>query len=77
MNTLSGEVTPSKSFCLPSGKWSILKGKNLLPWGSILFPFRIDLYRRYLDTERRTDTLMLSMLGKHFSTQHFEIVCMK
>ena len=42
MNTLSGETTLSKLFCLPSEKGSTLKGKNLLPIGSKFFPFRVD-----------------------------------
>ena len=32
----------SKLFCLPSEKGSVLKGKNLLPWGSKFLPFRTD-----------------------------------
>ena len=46
---LSGEVTLSKWFCLPSEKVSTLKGKNLLPiefapMGSKFFPFRVDSF---------------------------------
>ena len=37
MDTLSGEVTLSKVFCLPSEKGSTLKGKNLLPVGANSF----------------------------------------
>ena len=36
-DTLSGEATLSKWFCLPSEKGSTLKGENLLP-------FRVDPY---------------------------------
>ena len=33
----------SKLPLFPSEKGSFLKGKNLLPWGAIFFPFRVDL----------------------------------
>ena len=36
-DTLSGEATLSKLFCLSSEKWSILKEKNLLPLGANSF----------------------------------------
>ena len=34
VDTVSGETTWSKLFCLPSEKWSTLKEKNLLPLGA-------------------------------------------
>ena len=37
MDTLSGEATLGKLFCLPSEKGSILKGNNLLPLGANSF----------------------------------------
>ena len=37
MDTLSGEVIPSKLFCFPCEKGSTLKGKNLLPPGANSF----------------------------------------
>ena len=45
MDTPSGELTLSELFCLPAEKGSILKGKNLLPFGSKFLPFRVDLLR--------------------------------
>ena len=36
-NTLPGEATKSKLFCLPSEKVSTLKEKNLLPKGATSF----------------------------------------
>ena len=37
MNSLSGEVTMSNCFCLPSHNGSTLKGKHLLPRDSGIF----------------------------------------
>ena len=48
MDTLSGEATLSKLFCLPSGKGSSLKGKNLLPGGANSFLLEYTPFRRGL-----------------------------
>ena len=40
--TFSADNSVKICFCFPSEKWSTLKGKNLLPWGSKFFPFRVD-----------------------------------
>ena len=43
------EVSVSKLFILSSKKGSTLKGKNLFPVASKLFPFRVDLFFRMGD----------------------------
>ena len=53
MNTLSGEVTLSKCFCLPFVKGSTLKRKNLLPKGEQILSFESrPLFRRGLKCEK-------------------------
>ena len=47
IDTLSGNATLPKLFCLPSEKGSTLKGKNLLP-GKLFFPFRVDHFSDWL-----------------------------
>ena len=44
LNTLPGQTTLSKVFCLPSENGSTHKRKNLLPWGAGFFPFIADQF---------------------------------
>ena len=46
IQTLSGEVSLLKLFCLPSGKGSTLKGTNLLPQGANSFLLEFISFQR-------------------------------
>ena len=52
-------------FCLPSEKWSSLKGKNL-PLGSKFFPFRVDHFLEGALASRKVTGSQKRFLGGKF-----------
>ena len=68
MGTFSGErKLCQNSFCFPAGKGSSLKGKNLLPFGSRFFPFRVDSFQKGLGLqERKQKVVSLAKMTKNF-----------
>ena len=64
MNALSGEVSLTKMFRLPSEKGVCSKRKEFAPMGSKFFPFRVDAFSEGLSLQefKQEDTKVVSLV---------------